>query len=61
MIGWNLDPPPGSNQFKIELGVENGNIVEFLLETSGLGLFKSTEKPYNMGIYWFGKCRNNGH
>ncbi len=37
------DPPPGSTQFKLETGVENGNNVQFLLENSGQGLFKSTD------------------
>jgi hypothetical protein len=37
------DPPLGANQFKVETGIDNGSPVQFLLETSGLGLFKSTD------------------
>lgn len=37
------DPPLGVNQFKVEIGTENGNDIQFLLESSGLGLFKSTD------------------
>jgi len=37
------DPPAGANQFKVATGVDNGSPVQFILETSGLGLFKSTD------------------
>lgn len=46
---WELKsyPPAGADQFEVETGNENGSYVQFLLETSGLGLFKSTDDGTN--------------